>query len=210
MKTGKLTKRNSDIPEAPGLCVVGLGNRGMDGTRHNIGFQFVDELADILDIPFKKRIFEPYLYAKAAPGGRLFKQIILVKPLTNMNRSGAVIPFLLRNYGTDTRFVIVVDNMDLPPGIARLKKQGGTAGHNGLKSVFEYLGKDFWPLYIGVGHPGRKSDVVDYVLGSLNEREQTIYKTCLRVWAEHLLDLLSGDLETVMQQINSSQKDVPV
>ena len=235
----KLKKRKNNVSSPPGtfsnlvydqsLCIIGLGNPGQDEARHNVGFRFVDELARLLGLPLKKKIFSPCLCASilsknirelekgANPSQerkvRLqesFTRIILVKPLSYMNRSGIVIPYLLRNYGRKLRFVVVADNMDLPPGVARLKKQGGNAGHKGLKSIGEYLGGNFCPLYIGVGRPPKGEDVVSHVLGVPNRKEQDQYDKGIELWATLLLHLISDDLETVMQRINSSRKDADI
>ena len=213
------------------LCIIGLGNPGYDDTRHNVGFQFVDAFAAMLGEAFKKEFFTPYLTA-VAPATHIaissgqqkktlnpiilqddqvrFQQIILVKPLTYINKSGLVIPHLLRKYGTDLCFLVVADNMDLPLGAMRLKKRGGTAGHNGLKSIMEYLGKNFYPLYIGVGRP--KSDVISHVLGTWNKEEQDLCDKCIVGLVNILVRLFSDDLDTIIQLVNSYREDfgIPV
>ncbi len=178
------------------------------GSRHNVGFHLVDEIAEISGLSFRKKLFSKYLYAEGMNHeGATFRKIVLVKPLTYMNNSGTVIPDILRNYGEDVQFLVAADNMDLPPGIVRLKRRGGTAGHNGLKSVTEYLDDDFWPLYIGVGHPGTKSAVTSHVMEKMNRHEQVLYKRFMPTWAGYILKLSSEPFDTVLQNINSSRND---
>ena len=222
-----LKKRKTDSSDREqGLCIIGLGNPGEDGTRHNVGFQLVDELVCLLGISLKKKLFAPYIYADMRsdnlplPGGdaavvkdadppqHRFTRLILVKPLTYMNKSGMVIPDILRYYGPNLCFVVAADNLDLPPGVARLKRQGGTAGHNGLRSVSEHLERNFWPLYIGVGRPSGKADVISHVLGKPGRSEQELYAANMGLWASQLLRLFSDDLDTVMELINSSRNNV--
>lgn len=196
------------------LCILGLGNPGKEylNTRHNIGFWLADELARHASVRFRKRPFSPYLHARI-PARRIFPQepaedlrydeLILVKPLTYMNRSGKVIPYLFRQFGKPMQFLVAVDNMDLKPGTMRMKKRGGTAGHNGLKSVVHYLDKGFWPLYMGIGRPDKEGAVIEHVLGTAEETEMEHYRHITRDLPEILFALFTSPVEQIIERINT-------
>ena len=145
--------------------MVGLGNPGPDflSTRHNAGFWFVDRWAGRLGLAFRRSWFRPFSFCTVTNGGNT---LVLAKPLTFMNRSGDVLPALLRRFRAQTSDLLVVfDQMDLPPGRVRLKPHGSSAGHNGLKSLDQAAGSDrYHRLAIGIGRP-EGPDVIDHVLG---------------------------------------------
>lgn len=143
--------------------VVGLGNPGTEyeATRHNIGFWFVDQLADRLKVNLAP---QAKFFGKAGRLGDLW----LLQPMTFMNRSGQSVAALARFYKIEPEEILVVhDELDLLPGDIRLKQGGGNAGHNGLKDIAAHLTPNFWRLRLGVGHPrslGLKQNVADFVL----------------------------------------------
>ncbi len=153
------------------IILVGLGNPGarFDGSRHNVGFEFIDSLAGALRCEPRKRFLKPLRLGVCREHG-----VVLVKPLTYMNRSGRVIPRLLRRFSAPLdHLVVVVDNMDLPPGEIRMKRRGGPTTHNGLKSIDEALESTEYPrLYIGVGRPSTGESVVDHVLGAFDDAQR--------------------------------------
>jgi PTH1 family peptidyl-tRNA hydrolase len=133
---------------------------------------------------------------------------MLAKPLTYMNRSGAVLPALLRLAGND-RLLVICDSLDLPPGSCRLKRRGSLsgAGHKGLASIISVLGHgDFMRLYIGVGHPGSREEVVSYVLGEPGEQEIPLLAAAEKQAAAAALRLLTVAPEGVMHAINRKQR----
>jgi PTH1 family peptidyl-tRNA hydrolase len=149
--------------------VVGLGNPGKkyEATRHNAGFWWVERLARAARSEFRHEgRFHGEVAKVAAPGGELW----LLKPVTFMNQSGRAVAALAGFYKLAPEQILVVhDELDLPPGSVRLKKGGGTGGHNGLNDIAAQLGtKDFWRLRIGIGHPRNQTateqEVLDYVL----------------------------------------------
>jgi PTH1 family peptidyl-tRNA hydrolase len=149
--------------------VVGLGNPGKkyEATRHNAGFWWIERLAGAARVEFRREArFHGEVSWMTAPGG----EIGLLKPDTYMNRSGLAVAALMGFYKLDSAELLVVhDELDLPPGTARLKKGGGTSGHNGLNDIAEHLGtKNFWRLRLGIGHPRNQTaseqEVLDYVL----------------------------------------------
>ena len=148
-------------------AVFGLGNPGVEHARqrHNAGYWFADALADQLGV---RLLTESRLNAEVGKlaGGR--EPLLLVKPTTYMNRSGIAVSAVLNYYKIDpSEALIVHDELDLPPGVARLKFDGGHGGQNGLRDTMAQLGHGkFHRLRIGIGHPGRKDLVTPWVLGS--------------------------------------------
>ena len=149
--------------------IVGLGNPGSEyeSTRHNVGFWFVERLARELRLDL-------------APQGKFFGAVgrsgerWLLCPSTFMNRSGQAVAALANFYKIAPDEILVVhDDLDLEPGILRVKRGGGTGGHNGLKDIQARLSTpDFWRLRVGIGHPGERNEVVNYVLKAPRKEEQ--------------------------------------
>lgn len=185
--------------------VVGLGNPGRryEKTRHNAGFLFIDALSSSYGIELRRKVFDSISIGEGhAPDG---SAIILVKPETYMNLSGKVLPKLFRSYGIDNdRLLVIVDNMDLPLGAIRLKKGGSSAGHNGLKSIFSYVGQSFYRLYIGVGRPEAAArDTVSHVLAPLTSAEESLLLSSIRNAMPALMDLFNGHYDKACHEINS-------
>jgi len=148
----------------PLAIIVGLGNPGPEHllTRHNAGFWFVDALARAQGAQFRSHARYHGEVCRATLDGR---EVVLLKPQTYMNRSGlsarALLDYLKVPVG---EMLVVHDELDLPPGTARLKLGGGHGGHNGLRDTITHCGPDFWRLRLGIGHPGDRAQVIDYVL----------------------------------------------
>jgi peptidyl-tRNA hydrolase, PTH1 family len=158
--------------------VVGLGNPGRkyEATRHNAGFWWVDRLAGAARAEFRRESrFHGDVSWVTTPGGA----IGLLKPDTYMNRSGLAVAAFAGFYKlASVELLVVHDELDLPAGTARLKRGGGTSGHNGLSDVAGHLGtKDFWRLRIGIGHPRNQAaseqEVLDYVLHKPHAADRT-------------------------------------
>ena len=143
--------------------IVGLGNPGAEytETRHNAGFWFCERLARELNVSFARESRYQGLVANARA-----QNLWLLMPQTFMNRSGQSVQALMHFYRiAPDEMLVVHDELDIPPGQLRLKFGGGLGGHNGLKDITAHLGtQDYWRLRIGIGHPGDKNDVVNYVL----------------------------------------------
>lgn len=161
--------------------IVGLGNPGAeyDRTRHNAGFEFIDELARSLNIQFKsdKKYFGDV--AKTNIGGN---DIWLLKPMTFMNRSGQAVQALAQFYKIEVSEILVVhDELDLLPGVAKLKTGGGHGGHNGLRDIISRMAnqRDFNRLRIGIGHPGSAPQVVSFVLSRPSPNEKTLIQNAI-------------------------------
>ena len=173
--------------------IVGLGNPGpeYEATRHNVGFWFVDHLADKLKIALAP---QGKFHGKAGRDGDLW----LLQPTTFMNRSGQAVAALANFYKiTPAEVLVIHDDLDLPPGGIRLKQGGGNGGHNGLKDIQAKLGTpDFWRLRIGIGHPrtlGLSQQVADFVLHQPRKEElpgiEQALARCLHTWPQ----LSAGD-----------------
>lgn len=163
------------MPSAPIRLIVGLGNPGAEyeQTRHNAGFWLVDQLARG-DLRKESRFNA--LAAKARIAGN---EVWLLEPQTFMNRSGQSVGALARFFKiTPDEILVAHDELDLAPGIAKLKKGGSSGGHNGLKDISAALGtQDYWRLRIGIGHPRElklQQPVVDFVLHRPRAEEQTL------------------------------------
>jgi len=158
------------MDESNVILIVGLGNIGTEYelTRHNIGFLFVDFLAAKLELEIDKNRFHSLIGSKTISG----RKIILAKPQTFMNKSGIAISEIIRFFKVPLDQVLVVfDDLDQEFGKIKLKKAGGDAGHNGIKSINSLAGKDYHKLKIGIGRPEYKSQVSDYVLSRFNQPE---------------------------------------
>ncbi|MFL6551226.1 MAG: aminoacyl-tRNA hydrolase [Povalibacter sp.] len=156
----------------PIKIIVGLGNPGPEHilTRHNVGFWFVDALASRLGGRFRSHTrFQGDICRVPHSGG----EITLLKPTTFMNRSGHSIRALSDYLKVPPAEVLVVhDELDLPVGESRFKLGGGHGGHNGLRDTITHIGAEFWRLRLGIGHPGDKSQVIDYVLHRASKEEE--------------------------------------
>lgn len=147
-------------------ALIGLGNPGSQYAyhRHNIGFRILDALADQHHASWHKK--ENLEYAEVTIND---KNLLLVKPLTFMNSSGAVIPFLQKKGIKPEEIMVVHDELELPFGKIAVKLGGSAKGHNGLKSIIERMGDQFYRLRFGIGRPERKEDVPHYVLSNFSE-----------------------------------------
>jgi len=184
--------------------IAGLGNPGRnhERDRHNVGFWFVSRLAACERIELKSLARYHGLVGKLArPGGELR----LVLPQTYMNLSGKSVGALARFYKILPEEVLIVhDELDFPPGTAKLKLGGGVAGHNGLKDIAAQLGSPgFWRLRIGIGHPGDKDLVADYVLASPRASERALIEAALERCMEISGMLLDGDMEAAMLKLHT-------
>ena len=185
--------------------IVGLGNPGREyeNTRHNAGFWWVDEFARLQKLSFKSETKFHGLTARGLAHGR---EILLLKPQTFMNVSGRAVVALAQFYKIAPAEILVVhDELDLPPGVARLKMGGGHGGHNGLKDIIAHLGtKDFWRLRIGIGHPGERADVVDYVLHEPRREERELIDEAMRKAQDVAHLVIEGKAEAAMLKLHST------
>ena len=185
-------------------AIVGLGNPGpkYSQTRHNAGFWFVEELARAQAIGFSA---EKKFHGETAKLEVAGNNVWLLKPGTFMNASGLSVKSLLSFYRIEPQNILVVhDEIDLPAGEIKIKSGGGHGGHNGLRDIINQLGsKDFLRLRVGVGHPGSKDQVVDYVLQKASKDDKIDIDVAMDSALKVMPDLLSGNLEQAMQSLHS-------
>ena len=185
--------------------IVGLGNPGREyeSTRHNVGFQWVDELARVQKLNFKS---ESKFHGLTARGELHGHEVLLLKPQTFMNVSGRSVGALMQFYKiAPAEMLVVHDELDLPPGVARLKMGGGHGGHNGLKDIIAHLAsKDFWRLRIGIGHPGERAEVTGYVLNNPRHEEREQIDDAMQQ-AQNVAHLvIEGKSEAAMLKLHSA------
>ena len=183
--------------------IAGLGNPGpqYEETRHNAGFWFLDELAARYQGVFRPDKQFAGEVCKVRVGSR---DITLLKPATFMNRSGQSIASLAAYYRIPAERVLVVhDELDLPAGSVRIKQGGGHGGHNGLRDTIARLGKDFWRIRLGIGHPGHKDGVVSYVLSRTPKNEHALIMDAIADCLSEFERLSSGELNKAMQFLHS-------
>lgn len=183
--------------------VAGLGNPEPKyaNTRHNAGFRVADELARRVGTPLRKIKFHA-LTGQAEIGGQ---GVLLLKPTTYMNLSGVAVGEAARFYKLPPDHVLVLsDDVDLPLGKIRLRKNGSAGGHNGLKSIIQHLGTDQFPrLKIGVGaKPGPDYDMADWVLGAFQGEDAKVMDHAVKRAADAVECLLAEGLEKTMNQFN--------
>lgn len=194
------------IPE----LIVGLGNPEpkYDKTRHNIGFDAVDELAQVWQIPLKEnKRFQGLFTEGVTPGGQ---KIRLLKPLTYMNRSGQSVRAVVDWYKLQPQSVLVIyDDMDLPVGRLRMRLSGSAGGHNGMKSIIAHLGsQDFPRLRIGIGKSDGKKETISHVLGKFAPTETQVIAEILYTSVKAIEFSFKEGIEKSMSRYNGFAVDV--
>ena len=193
------------MPETGVRCIVGLGNPGnrYADTRHNAGFWFVDELARRHGVQLRA---EAKFHGEA---GRILVDGVdcwLLKPTTYMNRSGQSVSAFARFYKlAPDQLLVAHDELDMAPGVARLKRGGGHGGHNGLRDVATALSDNgFLRLRLGIGHPGHRDQVVSYVLERPSRADADAIVTAAGLAADELPALVAGDLAKAMNRLHTT------
>lgn len=185
--------------------IVGLGNPGREyeSTRHNAGFWWVDGFAREHKLDFRS---EAKFHGLVARGQLHGHEMLLFKPQTYMNASGRAVGALAQYYKiAPAEMLVVHDELDLPPGVARLKMGGGHGGHNGLKDIIAHLGtKDFWRLRFGIGHPGERDEVVDYVLHDPSREERELIDDAMQQAQNFAHLVIEGKTEAAMLKLHSA------
>ena len=189
--------------------IVGLGNPGpeYEQTRHNAGFWLVDRLAAALRVPLARESRYQALAGRTRIGGN---EVWLLEPQTFMNRSGQSVGALARFFKIAPEEILVIhDELDLPPGTAKIKKGGSAAGHNGLKDIHAALGSpDYWRLRLGIGHPremGLQQQVVDFVLHRPRKDEQEAIERAIDNSLAVVPLLCEGKFEAAVMQLHSAR-----
>ena len=190
--------------------MVGLGNPTprYERTRHNAGFWFLDRVADHYRLTFRDESRFLGSVARHESGGRVLH---LLKPSTYMNRSGQSVMALINYFKIAPEEILVAhDELDLAPGDVRLKKGGGHGGHNGLRDMIAHLGTpDFYRLRFGIGHPGDRAVVTNYVLDAPSRQDEDLLAAAMARALDELPALERGDMTAVMNRLNTgAQKAV--
>jgi PTH1 family peptidyl-tRNA hydrolase len=186
----------------PLTLIVGLGNPGPTyaRTRHNAGFELVDELARRSRVSFRHETRHRGDLARASIGGT---EVWLLKPMTYMNLSGQSVRSVAGFYRIPPQSILVAhDELDFPPGAVRLKEGGGAGGHNGLRDLIAHLGDDFWRLRIGIGHPGDRDAVLDYVLGRPPAAEAELIYEAVLAGADAVPVMLTDGAQKAMNRLH--------
>lgn len=184
---------------------VGLGNPGQKyaGNRHNIGFMAVDEIV-------RRHSFSSYskkFQGELSTGQIGDSKVVVLKPQTFMNLSGTSVQAAMAFYKIAPENVVVFyDELDLPPGKSRAKKGGGSGGHNGIKSIDQNIGQDYWRVRLGIGHPGRPEMVSGYVLNDFAKADAP--------WLEALFDeiareaplIIDGKIDLMMTRVAEAMR----
>ena len=182
--------------------VVGLGNPGKEyeRTRHNAGFWLVERFASANGVMLRKDGKFQALVGR-------HESAFLLMPQSFMNGSGRAVQMLAGFFKIKPEEMLVVhDELDFTPGVARVKQGGGIAGHNGLKDISQRLGShDYWRLRIGIGHPGDKDAVADYVLQKPSVEDRTAIDQAIDRSLQVLPEMLKGDMQGAIQKLHSSE-----
>ena len=187
----------------PLRIIVGLGNPGPEHqiTRHNVGFWFVDLLARRHGGEFRDYRKYSGETARVTIDGQ---ELILLKPTTYMNRSGLSVRQISDFYKIVPDDILVAhDELDLPVGSVRLKNGGGHGGHNGLRDTIAHVGENFWRLRLGIGHPGNKAEVIDYVLTRAPRVEEDLILEAVATAADSVPLILEQGAERAMTKLHS-------
>jgi len=189
------------------FLIAGLGNPGRqyDGTRHNMGFDVIDELVDLHRIP-QGGTARKAMYGKGVIGG---ERAILIKPMTYMNASGEAVRAWLDYYHLDPEqdLVVIYDDVDQAPGDLRIRKSGSAGGHKGMKSIIQHLGTDaFARVRIGVGAKPPGWDLADYVLGRFSAADRKLVDEAIREGADAVEMILRGEIDDAMNRYNAKKK----
>ena len=188
--------------------IVGLGNPGpkYTETRHNAGFWFLDQLARTEGVQFKE---QSRLRAETVRLRMNGHDCILAKPTTFMNHSGQAVRAVMDYYQvTASDLLVAYDELDLPPGIARLKQGGGHGGHNGMRDIFRHtVDHEFLRLRIGIGHPGSKDAVTAYVLGRATAAQEKLIIEAISDAVRELPRVLAGDVAGAMKELPTVRDD---
>lgn len=189
------------------FIIAGLGNPTLQyrGTRHNVGFDVIDTLADKYNIAVETRKSRA-LIGKGIIAGQ---KVLLVEPQTYMNLSGESIGELVSYYKVDEEqeLLVIYDDVSLDVGQLRIRRKGSAGGHNGIKDIIRHLGTDVFPrIKIGVGEKPKGYDLADYVLGHFSREEREMMEEGYQKAAEAVEMILAGELDEAMNVFNRKAK----
>ncbi|MEZ5790764.1 MAG: aminoacyl-tRNA hydrolase [Nitratireductor sp.] len=193
------------------LVIAGLGNPGApySGNRHNIGFMAADAIV-------RRHSFSPWkkkFKGETCEGDIAGEKVLVIKPLTYMNKSGEAVAEALRFYKLSPADLIVIyDELDLAPGKLRIKTGGGAGGHNGIRSIDAHCGNDYRRVRLGIGHPGHKDLVQRHVLGDFAKVDGEWLEPFLQAIADNIALLVAGEDSTFMNKVSlaaSGKQEAP-
>ena len=190
------------------FLIVGLGNptKQYEKTRHNIGFDVMDALADKYNISISENKHKA-LCGKGVIEGM---KVVLAKPQTYMNLSGESVAELVNYYKLDpeSELIVVFDDISLEPGNIRIRKKGSAGGHNGIKNIIAHVGGPVFPrIKVGVGEKPPKYDLADYVLGHFSKAEQELMEEGYEDAVKAVEMIVSGDISGAMNEYNRKKKE---
>ncbi len=184
------------------LLLAGLGNPGAKyaGNRHNVGFMAADEIIRRHGLAAPKTRSRPHgMFSEGMIGD---EKAVVLKPLSYMNESGRPVAEAMHYWRIEPQDVFVFyHELDLAPGKVRVKRGGGAAGHNGIRSIDKHIGNDFWRIRLGIGHPGHKGRVTGHVLRDFTKADRAWLNPMLEAVADAAPVLLSGDAPGFMTKV---------
>ena len=182
--------------------IVGLGNPEPEysNTRHNMGFDTINKIAKKYNIEFSKTNFKG-IYGTGIIEG---EKVILLKPQTYMNLSGESVKKIIDFYKLNTdNLIIIYDDIDIEPGIIKLRKTGGPGTHNGMKSVIKEIGTEKFPrVRVGIGKPEHKGDLINYVIGKIPEEDKKILEKSTDVAKDAVIEIIKNGMDKAMNLFN--------
>lgn len=187
--------------------IVGLGNptKEYQGTRHNVGFDVIDAIADAYNITVESKEKRAYVGKGIIAG----QKVLLAKPQTYMNLSGESVRGLLDYYKIDeeAELIVIYDDVSLDVGQLRIRKKGSAGGHNGIKSIISHLGHNvFMRIKMGVGEKPKQYDLADYVLGHFSKEDRTVMEDGYKKAVKAVEMILLGDVDGAMNEFNKKVK----
>ncbi|WP_278246918.1 aminoacyl-tRNA hydrolase [Butyrivibrio sp. FCS014] len=188
------------------FVIVGLGNpeKKYFKTRHNVGFETIDVLSDKYNIGLTETKFKA-AYGKGRIGN---ERVILVKPLTYMNLSGEAVAPLCNYFKVDskTNLIVISDDVDLDPGLIRVRPKGSAGGHNGLKNIIAQLGhSEFSRIRVGVGKKPKEWDMVDWVLGHFEGEDRKAVDEAEQNAADAVVEIMENGVDSAMNKFNGKK-----
>ena len=185
------------------FIIVGLGNptKEYEGTRHNVGFDVIDAIADKYNISVTEREKRAFCGKGIIEG----QKVILVKPQTYMNLSGESVRGIIDYYkvDTETELLVIFDDVSLDVGQLRIRKKGSAGGHNGIKNIIQHLGSNvFLRIKVGVGEKPKDYDLADYVLGHFSKAEREVMEDGYQNAIEAVKMIVRGDIDEAMNTFN--------
>ena len=185
------------------FIIIGLGNptKEYEGTRHNVGFDVIDAIADKYNIAVTEREKRAFCGKGIIEG----QKVLLVKPQTYMNLSGESVRGLVDYYKVDmeTELLVIFDDVSLDVGQLRIRKKGSAGGHNGIKSIIQHLGSNvFQRIKVGVGEKPKEYQLADYVLGHFSKNEREVMEEGYRNAIEAVEMIIKGDIDAAMNAFN--------